>query len=75
MAYVYTVRSEETRAFSTARKAVEFLIEQYSDGSIESKPIGHYNTEYLIHMLNKQGFILLDTSYHNLVEVDKLLVE
>jgi hypothetical protein len=85
MKNVYTLSFEGTKAFSTARKVVEFAQANYSDWLVTTgfkdtglgfeecvqEELKTANTSKLIKLLNDQGFLLAEQDNLNSLEINK----
>tara|TARA_R110002153_G_scaffold100445_1_gene236380 strand:- start:454 stop:684 length:231 start_codon:yes stop_codon:yes gene_type:complete len=74
--YTYTVNYEGLSAYSSPRKAIEYVQKAYPSATMYSDGVrvDEKNTEKLIAELNKENFILLDADYGYSLEITKLYV-
>ena len=81
---VYTVRYEDTEAYSTARKAIESITNTgayhvtYTTRDYESRidtAITSDNVAKFITLLNKQGFLTINIDEHDVYHIDAIDVK
>jgi len=81
---VYTVRFEDTRAYSTARKAIESIANTgayhvaYTTQDYNSRidtPVTSENISKFITMLNKQGFLTIHIDEQDIYHIDAITVK